>query len=574
MSNRWLIAQRTDEGEALAKRLGVPGIVGHLLTNRGITDWEQAGRFLSPQLRDLHLPEQLPGVTDAADLLAGAIRSRTKILLYGDYDVDGITGIAVLWHVLQRAGAQVTFYVPHRIEEGYGLNLEAVRRGVADGVGMVVSIDCGITAVAEAEWLRSQKVPLIVTDHHTPHGPLPDAEVIVHPALDGSYPNPHLSGAGVAFKLAWGLAQQLSGASKVSEDFRELLKELLPLAAIGTIADVVPLVGENRILARHGLNALPASTLPGLRCLMESAGLAGEKVSGYDVGFKLAPRINAAGRMGHARLAVELFTRADAERGREIALYLEEHNRARQATERQTVKQAYDRIEKENLAGDARRAIVLAGEGWHAGVIGIVAARIVGRFHRPAVMIALSNGEGQGSGRSVAHFDLAHAFSDCGEHLTAHGGHAMAAGLRIRSDRVEAFTEAFVNLANDGLTGDDLVPRLRLDAEVPLGELTLPAAEAILGLGPFGVGNPKPKLATDWVELAGEPRCVGGSGDHLQASFHQRGVRLKAIGFGMAASIEDLKHHRRCKVAFEPIVNDFNGRRSVEMQILSFDFPK
>lgn len=574
MAKRWLIPPRTDEGTSLATRLGVPWIVGQLLSNRGIGEFEQAGRFLSPQLRDLHPPEMLPGVTDAASRIVEAIRRRSKILLYGDYDVDGITGIAILWHVLRQAGADVTFYVPHRIEEGYGLNLEAVRKQVADGVGLVVSIDCGITAVEEAAWLAKQKVPFIVTDHHAAHSTLPEAVAIVHPALDETYPNPHLSGAGVAFKLAWGIAQALNGSTRVSDEFRALLQELLPLAAIGTIADVVPLTGENRILTRHGLSALPKTKLCGLRCLMESAGVIGEKISGYDVGFKLAPRINAAGRMGHARLAVELFTRADEPRAREISMYIEEHNRSRQATERATAKQAYELIDKHNLAGDARRAIVVASDGWHAGVIGIVAARVVGRFHRPAIMIALSNGEGQGSGRSVTHFDIAAALSACGEHLNAHGGHPMAAGLRIRADRVPAFTEAFVELANQRLTGDDLIPKLRLDAEVPLCDLSLPAAEAILGLGPFGVGNPKPTLATDWIDLAGEPRCVGGNGEHLQASFQHQGVRLKAIGFGMASSIEDLKLHRRCRVAFEPIVNDFNGRRSVEMQILDFDFPK
>lgn len=574
MSKHWLIPPRTEEGDAFARRLGLPWIVGQLLTNRGIADDQQAGCFLTPQLRDLHPPAQLPGATEAADRLAEAVRRRTKILLYGDYDVDGITGIAILWHVLRQAGAEVSFYVPHRIEEGYGLNLEALRKAAADGAGMVVSIDCGITAVAEADWLAKQKVPLIVTDHHATHATLPAADVIVHPALGASYPNPHLCGAGVAFKVAWAFAQNLSGSTRVSEEYRNLLQELLPLAAIGTIADVVPLIGENRIITRHGLGTLPQSTLPGVRALIESSGLTGAKVNGYDVGFKLAPRINAAGRMGHARLAVELFTRADETRAREIAMYLEEHNRARQATERQTAKQAYELIDKNNLAGDARRAIVVASPGWHAGVIGIVAARIVGRFHRPAVVIALSNGEGQGSGRSVTHFDLASALSDCAAHLTVHGGHAMAAGLRIQSDRVEAFTEAFVDLANQRLTGHDLVPKLRLDAEVLLGDLNLPTTEAILGLGPFGVGNPKPKLATDWVELAGEPRCVGGNGEHLQVSFQHQGVRLKAIGFGLAPSIEDLKHHRKCRIAFEPIINDYNGRRTVEMQILDFDFPK
>jgi len=573
MAKQWMISAPSPDCEALATRLRVPSAIAQVLINRGLSLDGTGEAFLLPQLKDLHPPELLPGASEAAVRIVDAIRAKTKIVLYGDYDVDGTTGVAILWHTLRQAGGEVTFYVPHRIDEGYGLNLEAVKRLVEDGAGMIVSVDCGITAVDIAKVLKDAGVTLIITDHHAPHAELPDAAVIVHPSVGGAYPNPHLSGAGVAFKLAWAIAQRLSGADRVAPEFRELLKELLPLAAIGTIADVVPLVGENRIIARHGLSALPSSSLPGLRLLIESAGLSNGKISGYDVGFKLAPRINAAGRMGHARLAVELFTRADADRAREIALYLEEHNRSRQATERQIAKQAYEMIEKGNLASDARRAIVLASPGWHAGVIGIVAARVVGRYHRPTVMIALNNGEGQGSARGIQHFDLADALSSCSRHLLAHGGHAMAAGLRIAADRVDAFTEAFVAEANNRLTGDDLVDKLRLDAEVPLKEMTLPTAEAIVGLGPFGIGNPKPKFATDWLDLAYEPRCVGANQDHLQVSFQQNGTRIKGIGFGLGSAIEDLKQHRRCRVAFEPIINDFNGRRSVEMQILDFQFP-
>ncbi len=572
MAKQWLISAPSPDCEALARRLRVPSVIAQVLINRGLSLDGMVESFLLPQLKNLHPPQLLPGANEAAARIVDAIRAKTKIILYGDYDVDGTTGVAILWHVLRQAGAEVSFYVPHRIDEGYGLNLEAVKRLVEDGAGMIVSVDCGITAVDIARFLRESGVALIITDHHAPHAELPDA-AIVHPLVGGANPNPHLSGAGVAFKLAWAIAQRLSGSERVAPEYRELLKELLPLAAMGTIADVVPLVGENRIIARHGLSALPATSLPGVKLLIESAGLSNGKISGYDVGFKLAPRINAAGRMGHARLAVELFTRADVHRAREIALYLEEHNRSRQATERQISRQAYEMIEQGNLASDARRAIVLASADWHAGVIGIVAARVVGRYHRPTVMIALNNGEGQGSARGIPHFDLADALSSCSRHLIAYGGHAMAAGLRIAADCVEAFTEAFIAEANNRLTGADLIDKLRLDAEVSLKELTLPTAEAIVGLGPFGVGNPKPKFASDWLDVAYEPRCVGANQDHLQVSFQQNGTRIKGIGFGLGSAIEDLKQHRRCRVAFEPIINDFNGRRSVEMQVLDFKFP-
>ena len=534
-----MIASPGEDVSAVARRWGVSPLVAQLLLNRQIPSDQSADAFLSPQLKDLHPPDLLPGATKAASLVAQAVRDGSTIALYGDYDVDGTTGIAILWHVLTQLGAKATFYVPHRIEEGYGLNLEAVRSLVDDGARMIVSIDCGVTAVEVAQALADSDVQLIITDHHAPQATLPKAEAIVHPGLTEEYPNPHLSGAGVAFKLAWEVARQVTGSQRVGPELRDLLMEMLPLAALGTIADVVPLRGENRVLARHGLERLVHTPLPGLRALIQSAGLGSGKISGYDVGFKLAPRINAAGRMGHARLAVELLTRADADRAREIALYLEEHNRARQSTERKILKQAVEMVERHNLVTDARRAIVLASEGWHAGVIGIVAARLVNRFHRPAVMISLSNGEGQGSARSIAPFNISDALISCQDHLLACGGHAMAAGLRMAGDQVEAFTEAFVHIANNRLTGQDLIPRLRLDAEVSLSDLTMRTAEAVTGLGPFGTGNPKPRLATGWVELAAEPRCVGARRDHLQAAFRENGSSLRAIGFGLGDRIED-----------------------------------
>jgi len=556
-----------------ARRWQVSPLVAQLLLNRGVSLDDSGVSFLSPQLSELHPPGLLPGAQAAAGVISRGIKNRHKIVIYGDYDVDGVTATSILWHMLQHAGADVSFYVPHRVEEGYGVNADAVRRLAADGAQLVVTVDCGITAVEAAKVLREAGVALVITDHHQAHAELPHADAIVHPGLDGTYPNPDLCGAGVAFKLAWSLAQEICGAEKVTPELRALLMSLLPLAALGTIADVVPLCGENRVLARAGLQALPQTKLPGLIALMESAGLTGHAVSGYDVGFKLAPRINAAGRMGHARLAVELLTRAELPRAQEIALYLEEHNRSRQAAERRILKQVREVIERDNLASDARRAIVAGGDGWHAGVIGIVASRVVEQFHRPVVLIALASDEGQGSARSITNFDLSAALSGCAEHLTAFGGHAMAGGLRITRGNIPAFTEAFVALANQRLTGDDLKPKLRLDAEVTPAEMDLPTAQAIMDLGPFGVGNPRPKFATEWVDLAAEPRCVGKTGEHLQATFRHGGMQIKGIGFGLAGCLEDLKQHRRCRVAFEPIINEFNGRRSVEMQMIDLQFP-
>lgn len=505
--------------------------------------------------------------------MATAIRNRDHIVLYGDYDVDGITGVAILWHMLKLSGASVSYYVPHRTEEGYGLNEQAARRLVDEGAKLIVTVDCGIGATEIAAMLQELGTRLIITDHHLPPSKLPPADVIVHPSALGSSPNTDLCGAGVAFKVAWALAREIGQSTRVPPSYRELLVELIPLAALGTIADVVPLCGENRLIARHGLDGLPRTKLPGLRALMEIAGLSGSAVNGYDVGFKIAPRLNAAGRMGHARLAVELLTGANADRGREISLYLDEHNKARRATERKITRAAIETIERQNLAGDARRAIVLAGEGWHAGVIGIVAARLVDRFRRPSIVITRDHETSQGSGRSISSFNLCDALGSCRQHLITHGGHAMAAGLRIKTENIDAFTEAFVAVANNRLTGADLLDKIRIDCQISLDELTLPAAEAVAALGPFGAGNPRPKLVTDWVELTGEPRCVGNAQDHLQATFLHGGASVRAIGFGLGSHIDELKAHRRCRIVFEPFINEYQGRRTVEMQMIDMKFP-
>ena len=575
MAKDWIIAPAWVRCAEAAQRWNVQPLVAQLLFNRGLTTDDNPRAFVDPQLKDLYPPEMLPGACEAARHLAAAIRDRRRILLYGDYDVDGITAVAILWHLLTLSGGEVGFYVPHRIGEGYGLNADAIRSIAADGADVVVTVDCGISAGGVAALARELKLDLIITDHHTPGAELPEASAIVHPTVGGDYPNRDLCGAGVAFKLAWALARELSGNPRVHAEYRHfLMLTALPLAALGTIADVVSLTGENRIIARHGMAALRSAPLAGLQALIESAGLVRTGIDGHAVGFKLAPRLNAAGRMGHARLAVELLTRADENRAREITLYLEEHNRARQTQERKTTREAFDMIKRAGLDGDANRAIVVAGEHWHAGVIGLVASRVVDRFGKPAVVISLENGIGQGSGRSIERLHLYDALRAGAEHLIEFGGHAMAAGLKIEADRVLAFTDAFVAYANRTLTAADLRPRLRLDATATLNQLDLPTVATVCALGPFGQGNPRPLLATDWLELSGEPRCVGKSGEHLQATFSQDGTVIKAIAFGQARVADRLKTSRRCRVAFEPIINEFNGRRSVELQVLDFKFPE
>ncbi|HXE53641.1 MAG TPA: DHHA1 domain-containing protein, partial [Tepidisphaeraceae bacterium] len=468
---RWNLAAPDPAAVELADRLKISSLVAQILLNRGIREPKDCQDFLRPSLKCLHDPLAIPGIRVAAERIAKAVRDQQKIIIYGDYDVDGITATSILWHAIRVLGGTCDFYIPHRIEEGYGLNAEALKQICDAGAGLIVTVDCGITAVEQAKVARERGVDLIITDHHEWHegergkgptdggtegrraeegssgGPVfPDCYVIVHPRLPGdgpAYPNPYLCGAGVAFKLAWGIGLAVSGANRVSETFREFLLEATALAALGTIADVVPLIGENRVLAHFGLSGLKASKLVGIAALIASAGLTGQKLDSVHVGFLMAPRLNACGRMGHARLAVEMLTTSDVEKANQIATYLEQQNRARQALERKILEQALAQVTLGGWDADDKCAIVLGNENWHPGVIGIVASRLVDRFHRPTIMVALNNGHGQGSGRSIAGFHLARALEACSEHLDAFGGHEMAAGLKVQTARFEDFRNSF-----------------------------------------------------------------------------------------------------------------------------------
>ncbi|MGQ9650417.1 MAG: single-stranded-DNA-specific exonuclease RecJ [Phycisphaerae bacterium] len=574
MPKNWTIIPAWPECAAAARRLGIHPLLAQVLHNRGVADPEAARLFLNPELKCLLAPETLPGTVEAAAIIARKIRERQPIVIYGDYDVDGITATSILWHLLTLAGARVSFYVPNRLEEGYGVNAEALRQIRQHGADTVITVDCGITAVKEAKVAREIGLTLVITDHHSPGPTLPEADAIVHPTATGSYANPDICGAGVAFKLAWAVARMLSQSERVKPEFRKFLIDATSLAALGTIADVVPLSGENRILARFGLLGVNDTRLIGLRALIESARLSEQKIDSEHVGFWLAPRLNAAGRMGHARMAVELLTLADTPRAKEIAAYLESQNRGRQTVERQILKEACEMINAGNLAGDARRAIVLACEKWHAGVIGIVASRIVDRYCRPTVLISLENGQGQGSARSIRNFKMHQALAECSDHLEAFGGHAMAAGLRIRHEKIEPFTERFVELANQTLTCKDLEPSLRLDAEIRLNDLPDALVYELQKLQPFGVGNPKPKFASGILQLAGEPRPVGKNGQHLQFALTDGRITRKAIAFNQREALRPLLDHRRCRVAFEPILDTYNGRTSVKLQVIDMAFPE
>jgi single-stranded-DNA-specific exonuclease len=572
------------DGAAVAKLaagLDVAPVVAQLLLNRGLTAPEPARRFLDAPLAGLHPPELLPGVAAAADRIVAAVRDGRRVCVYGDYDVDGVTGSSILLTGLRLLGGKPELYVPHRLEEGYGLNCEALRQLAADGVALVVTVDCGIASLVEAAEARRLGLELIVTDHHEMREELPDAAVLVHPRLpDTTYPFGWLSGAAVAFKLAWAIAQKACGSARVTPRWRDYLMESVGLASLGVVADVVPLHDENRILVRHGLRQLRQTELPGVRALCAAAGLErGAGLRASDVGYKIGPRLNAAGRLGCARLVVDLLTTTSSEQALQLARYLEDQNAQRQTLERRMVAEARELVEAEGRQADP--ALVLARPGWHAGVIGIVAGRLAEQYGRPTLMIALpetdGNGEaghaaaGLGSGRSIPGFALHEALRACDELLLGHGGHQAAAGFRVLPENVDAFRERFCAHAASHFPGGPPPPTLTLDAEVPLAALTFGLLDDLDRLEPYGADNRRPLFLAGGLEVVGEPRKVGAGERHLSFRVRQQGTTLKAIAFGMADRVEELMSAGgACSLAFTPKLNEWQGWRSIDLEVTDF----
>lgn len=571
----WQIQPAARTAADLARSLKVPPLLAQVLVNRGVTNAQASAAFLRPKLTELLAPEQMPGVEQAVDRLKRAVQNKERITLYGDYDVDGITGVAILWETLTLLGADVDYYIPHRIEEGYGLNADAVRSLAETGSRLLVTIDCGISAFESAQLAGQLGVDLIITDHHQPESALPEAVAIVHPALDGSYPNQDSAGAMVAFKLAWATANHFSAGGKLGPRLRDCMLDATSLAAMGTVADVVDLRGENRVLTSYGLKTLPDCNLSGVQALIESAGLTGQGLDSYDIGFKLAPMLNAAGRMGHARLAVELLTSSSPVRSMQIAQYLKEQNDLRQKEERKIVKESCRMIVEQGLNHPDRRSIVLASGNWHTGVLGIVASRIVDRFYRPTIIINTGSGEtkiGQGSGRSIPGFCLLSAIRACSQHLNSFGGHEMAAGLTIETERIGQFADEFETYANQYLGADDVVDKLCIDAEAALHEFTREFVGELKLLGPFGQGNPRPIFATRGVRLAAAPRRVGARAEHLQLAITDNTNAVRCIGFGMGSFEKKLLEHEFFDVAYRPQINTYNSNNNVEFVLADVQF--
>jgi single-stranded-DNA-specific exonuclease len=561
--------------DRLSAVLQVPPIVAQLLLNRGLAEPDAARRFLEAPMRGLHPPEALPGVREAADRLWYAVEEKRRICVYGDYDVDGTTGTAILWLALRMLGAQADFYVPHRLEEGYGLNCEALYQIARTGATHVITVDCGIGSLTEAEEARRLNLELLITDHHEPRDRLPDAAVIVHPRLpSGAYPFGGLSGAGVAFKVAWALCQRACGSDRVTPRFREYLLDCVTLAALGLVADGVPMHDENRIFVRHGLARLCEQPSPGLKALLDVSALTDKnRLCSEDVGYKLAPRLNAAGRLGSARLVIELLTTTSAQRAADLARYLEGQNAQRQQYERRILARARELADACDL--DGTPALVLADPDWHPGIVGIVASRLVDLYVRPVLLIALrsegmnGNAVGQGSGRSVPGFPLHEALAACDEHLLSHGGHAAAAGFKIQPERIDPFRERFCEVAARHFAAGPPTPRLVLDTEVPLSALTPRLVQDLERLEPYGTDNRPPLFLAAGLQVVGEPTRCGGGERHLRFRVRQQTTSLWAIAFGMGDRVEELMGAGgACSLAFRPRINDWQGYRRVDLEVV------
>jgi single-stranded-DNA-specific exonuclease len=529
-------------------------VLADLLTGRGIDEPEAAARFLSPVLDDLHDPLRMSGMKSALDRLEAALERKEKILIYGDYDVDGTTAIVILKTAVELCGGAADFHVPHRIREGYGMRDEVIERAAADGVRLIISVDTGIRAFAAADTARRTGVDLIVTDHHLPGTDgVPQALAVVNPNQDGcDYPCKYLCGAGVAFKLAQGLLQRRLDARFNANDRSRLLMSFMKVVAIATIADAVPLLGENRVFAKLGLQGLRRPVNVGLKALLEVAKLGdGRALSATEVAFRVAPRLNAAGRMDVARDVVDLFNEKNVERARQIAGRLDRLNTERQEEERRIMDGIFHRLEEEPALREAY-CVVVDGEGWHRGVIGITASRVVERHGRPALVISREGDEAHGSGRSIRAFHLLHAIESCPELFSRYGGHAHAVGFAMPSANVDKLREHLDGYARARLTPADFEPHLELDRELPLAEVTAELHRALLLLEPFGMENREPVFAARAVRLMAPPQAVKDKHVRLRVASSLNGASPPPIPAGQDPSaIQSSSSSWRDKVAFK-----------------------
>jgi len=548
-------------------------LIDRVLIARGIRPDQEGQAFLHPSLKAMHDPSGIPDLDKAAERILTAIEADEPIVIFGDYDVDGVTASAILIHMIRALApdAKLSSYIPHRLDEGYGINCDAIRTLAEQGARVIVSVDCGITATEPAMVAKELGVDLIITDHHNPPATmddLPDAFAVVHPRRpDSEYPFGELCGAGVAYKLAWRLATLDAGERTVSAPMRTLLVDLLGFAALGSIADIVPLVDENRVIVKHGLSRIPTLPNEGLQALIVASGLDSEKIDTEAIGFRLAPRLNAIGRLGHAREALELMTNATGERATQLAEQLSLVNDQRKKQELAIVTQATEMAQQAGMCEDDQRAIVLAHEDWHPGIVGIVCSRLVDRFARPTILMQRTPDACKGSGRSIDGFNLHGGLEYCKDLLATFGGHDMAAGMKCDPDQFDAFAEAFIAHANEQLTPSDLVHHARYDCVADLRELTPASLRQLDRIAPFGAGNRQVCLRINGLKVNGSPTPMGKTGNHLALRVgprDQQGPMMRVVAWNWGRHFGDIPAGAPIEMIVEPKLSTWNGNTRVE----------
>jgi len=556
----WVVVECDEEqADRLAREADLPPVIARLLVIRGVTTAEEARAFFDPSLDHLHDPSLLPDADAGVDRLAAAVKSGERICVYGDYDVDGVTGTALLVRTLRALKGNESYRLPHRRRDGYGIKPAAVTDAARDRVGLIVTCDCGITACETARCAREAGIDMIITDHHEPGPELPLAAAVINPKReDAVYPFPELAGVGVAFKLAQGLVR------KLGYDEEAFIKRFTDLAALGTVGDVVPLLGENRTLVRHWLEAIPVSKKIGLRTMIRAAGLEGKPLNAYYLAYVLGPRINAAGRMADATAALRLLLTTETAEAWALAREMERHNNQRRVEQERIVAEAMEQAQAKAEAG--ARVLVLSQEGWNRSVIGVAASKICEQYSRPAILVSRDEaaGIGSGSARSVPEFNLIEALRACEDLLERFGGHALAAGVTIRLANLDEFEERINSIAFAAIPEEELVPRVEVDAEIAPDQITRELADAIASMEPFGMGNPEPVFVTRNVAVVARQRVGDGSHLKFQVQGHNQ-PPVDCIGFGLGDYADSLELGGLVDVCYSIRINDFNGADSVQL---------
>jgi single-stranded-DNA-specific exonuclease len=560
MDKLWILNKAdTKTSKRLSRNLDIHPITASLLVNRGIKDDKEAESFLSGGLDSLYSAFKLKGIKKAVERIDKALKDKEKIIIYGDYDVDGVSSTALLFKILSKFSKNIECYIPNRIDEGYDLNIEACRNAKDKGTSLIITVDCGISAIEEAKLLKELGIDLIIVDHHQQQEKLPCAYSIVNPHQKNcKYPFKQLAGVGVAFKLAEALL------SKHIKNPIEFLKPHLDLVALGTISDVVPLVGENRILIKEGLKQLNQTNKAGLRALIEKCSLDKKDIGSYQVGFILGPRLNAAGRIGSAEASLRLLLTEDKEEANALAKLLNDGNRQRQKIQDKAFREALVHVERE--VNFKEHNIIVLNDDWHPGVVGIVASKIVDKFYRPAIMISTIEEPAKGSGRSIDNFHLLEAVKECSSHLEGFGGHKRACGIVINEDRIETFKDEINKFASQNLKSADLKPRIKVDLEVKLSDVSLDFLKEMSRLEPYGMGNPRPVLLTSSLHLRKDPIFLRRNGVKILVSDGR--ITCEALGFSLDHIEFKKLSKQRFNMIYTPALDKYQGRSYVCLKII------